>query len=319
MMQTHVRLRTRAALTSAVILFAPSLAWSQPEPEPDDFGGDEVELDDTPMPTADLESPAGADENPDAPRDYNQARVTATPATPMVKQPRQYPLALAQRPITLWAGMSELEVTAPVLVDPFAASVTLEADYGITDRAQLGLRYNPGTLTEDDFVTGKAVAVDGLYLLTDFLAAQLSVPLYLDPLAIGVTFGAPLRFRFGNWALIGGHDLLSVKLVKFIPELDDAARNETMASQEESGTLLPDYALRLLGGVIYQLRANLALVGEIGVETFDENEEDELVPLSARLVYSSSNQLDLAAQLGARDLGDVGDTFGLTLVVTLRL
>jgi hypothetical protein len=309
----------RLALLS---LFAAAPALAQPELD-DDFddplAGDEVELaDDDLFSSYDDDAPAGAEENPDAPR----RRAGADAELAAAADRAAYPLELAARPLALPAGMSEVALDLPVHVDPFVGAGLLRGSYGVDTRIQAGLRYGLGAFDEDGFTAGKTVALDGLYVLRDFVAVQVSIPVLLDPLAAGLTIGAPMKFRFDGWALTFGRDLLNFKLRRFMPVVENALATDALAELHRVGTILPDRDLRLLGGVIYQLRPNLALTGETGIIVPNffggDPTQNSGVPLQATLTHSSSNTLDLGARIGFGDLNETA-SFAVSLVAALRI
>ena len=325
-------MRTLTALILATALVA-AAAPAAAQPEDDPMLGDEVELEPEPAPgdeadtsTEDLfadedpDAPAGSDENPDAPRlpgekprgDDGEVkeRVTGTEA---------YPIEVVKRPISLLGTMSEISLDVPVHFDPFLLTGLLEADYGVTDRIQIGLRYGAGALTEDGFEEGKSFDVHAYYLLEEWVAVQLSIPILVDPFAMGVTLGAPLKFRFfdDKLALTFGRDLLSIAIIDFVPEVDNPALTAGLIALEQTGTVLPDGALRFIGGATYQWKPHIALTGEFGLIAQDFSSEDAIYPLQGILTYSSSNKIDLGARAGFSNL-DAG-TEGLFVAVFAAL
>lgn len=329
---------------TALILAAALLATATPataQPEDDPMLGDEVELEPEPTPgepgeatdedtgTEDLfadedpDAPAGSDENPDAPRlpGDQPPRADDGTAKERVMGTEAYPIEVVKRPITLFGTMSEISLDVPVTFDPFLLTGLLEADYGVTDRIQIGLRYGAGALTEDGFEEGKSFDVHAFYLLEDWAAVQLSIPILVDPFALGVTLGAPLKFRFfdDQLALTFGRDLLSIAIVDFVPDVDNPALTAALIASEAVGTVQPDGALRFIGGATYQWKPNLALTGELGLIAQDFSSSDAIYPLQGILTYSSSNKIDLGARAGFIDLGAGTEGMFAAVFAALRI
>jgi hypothetical protein len=328
-------MRTLTALILAAALAA-TAAPAVAQPDDDPFAGDEVELepepavdgDDEDTSTEDLfadedpDAPAGSDENPDAPRlPGEEPRGDGGEVTGRVTGTGAYPIEVVKRPITLFGTMSEVSLDLPVHVDPFLLTGLLEADYGVTDRIQIGLRYGAGALTEDGFEEGKSFDVHAFYLLQDWVALQLSIPILVDPFALGVTLGAPLKFRFfdDQLALTFGRDLLSIAIIDFVPEVDNPALTAGLVALDETGTVLPAGALRFIGGATYQWKPNLALTGELGLIAQDFSSSDGIYPLQGIVTYSSSNKIDLGARAGFSDLGAGTEGLFVAVFAALRL
>jgi hypothetical protein len=298
-------------LAAALVLAAVSPALAQGED-----GGEEVTLDDM---AGEL---GGADENPDAPKLIEDSDGETEAAKKKSMDEGPYPLEVARRPITLRAGMSEAVLDIPVTFDPLVASASLQVGYGITSEAQLGLRYGAGSMTEDEFVTGKAVAVDFYYLVQPWAAAQLSVPMLLDPFAIGVRIGAPLKFRFDKFSLIVGKDLVGVRIKRFIPEVEVAAANAAAVALDATNTTVHKADVRILGGVIYQHKPNLALTGEAGLVIqigAPAAVDNRALRMSGTVTYSKSNKLDLGGRVFANDFNNFGETVGLAVFAAVRI
>ncbi|MEM9489779.1 MAG: hypothetical protein AAGC55_11575 [Myxococcota bacterium] len=317
---------TALAIAAMCAALPPTAVWAQPDDSDDgsDDGDEEVEFapdeigDEFDVGSMKDPAPEGSEENPDAPPEFGERRDDGTRALRRVRT--GYPIEEALRPITLAEGMSEITIDVLSNVDAYFSTALIEARYGITRQAQLGLGYGPGAVDSDGFTAGKAVSIDVHYLLADWLAVQVELPILLDPFSMGLTLGAPLRFRFGErFALIGGHDLVHIALRRFVPAVGDPLFNEAQVAIDEVDTILDSGELRLLGGAIYQLKPNLALLAELGLLARDFAITDAGVPLLATLTYSVSNKFDLGARIGFRDLGDADETFGATLQLALRI
>ena len=263
--------------------------------------------------------PPGAGETPDVPPEFD-AEPPDSETTPAVTQDEGYPITLALRPLTLEAGMSELTAEVPLFFSPVRAIGVLRGRYGITDEIELGLRYSPGAVAEEGSIAGRTVAIEGQYRIFHWLAAQLSIPVLLDPVAMGVFLGAPMKLRvLDDIALFFGRDLLSFRIYGFVPEVEDPQLTATRTRERDINTVLPRGDVRLIGGVIYQLEPNLALTGEIGVVAGNFTLRNASVPLRAALAYSVSNMVDLGARLGWNNLDQARESFGAAVFATFRL
>ncbi len=321
-------LRTLILSLSVLAIAAPA-ALAQPKKSDDQKGaGDTVELgDDDSGNTGDtggsLGDGTGAEENPGAPRMVGEEtapkQTVAKPA-----EPTEYPLELSQRPLTLYSGMSEvsLELATNPAADSFIAYGALRASYGITREVQLSLAYGAGALVGSNFVTGKTVGVDARYSIFPWLSGQLAVPFLLDPVAFGVTLGAPMKFRFDKFALFVGEDFVTIKAHGFIPDVRDAAISDAAAAADKTGTKSHDAEIHIVGGVIYQVKPNLAFTGRIGVVqriNAPGLTNASSMPISGQLTWSKTNKLDAGARLFIDDLSEVGNTFGLAVFAALRI
>ena len=268
--------------------------------------------------------PAGATEDPTPPPEFDArpagtAEETQTRGPIIARGPRGYPIPLVWRPITLPAGMVEATGDTSVIVDPTQLIGIARVRYGVIDRAEVGVRYVPGALDDDGSVPGKTAVLDVQAAILPWLSAQLALPFYIDPFAMGLTLGVPVRLPVaGRWAIFFGRDLLNIKLVDFFPELDRPRANEDRVDQLDVGTIQEDGDLRLLGGVDYQFLPNLAITGEIGVIARDFELNGAPVPLRAAVTYTPLGMLDVGARLGFADIGD-GGSFGLSAFAAFRL
>lgn len=304
----------------------PGLALAQEE-EP----GDEVEMtDDEPEPEDDFMfgdegSPSGSDETPGDPSSvYSANQTPADPVSTPVLERGPYPSEVIIRPLTLPSGMIEIGLDVPVRVEPFSTSGTLRADYGVTSELQLGLRWGAGTVYEDGFEYGEALSLDAYYLLTDWASLQLSVPFYIDPFALGVTLGAPLRFTlFDRFALVTGADLLSFKIHRFVPVLDNELENEVFVELDRTNTTISCCAVNVLAQGIYQLdemsAIDLRFLLRKNLETSPGIPSDSAVELDVGYLYATSNLLDFGARIGFEDMSDPGESFRAIVFSALRL
>jgi len=320
-MQKHI-----ALVIALVLVGAQANAWAQAKDKKSDNKkvGDEVELEPDPPDPDGL--PAGARENPNEPIviGENDAKTIKKKAPP--KGPATYPLALKDRPLTLFANMAEVRIDFPVttITDHAVASGVLRGAYGVTNEVEIGLHYGFGSIDSDGYLEGKAFSVDAGYKLTDWASVRLSVPILVDPFAMALTIGAPLRFRIMNKvALEIGGDLVSFKLSNFIPDVSNSIYNSAQVAADMTGTDLPSAEIRVIGGVIYQHTDKLALTARIGF--IDQRGVpglgDQPVPLylGAMLTNPMKAGMDYGVRVGFADLGDAGNTLGLSLFAALRI
>lgn len=316
-------MRTSSGLCSILLLIAfPAAATAQPKddkaPAPTKPGGEtgkEVEMGEDDAPIADE---TGMEENPDAPTtggdDTDPRVVMKAPAAPV-----EYPVESHRRPITLHGGMSQATLDYPVFFDPFRTAGQLVAAYGITDKIEAQLRYGIGSYSNDDskYYAGKSVAIGGVYQVFPWLGAQLELPMLLDPFAMGVTLGAPLKFRFDKFALFVGRDLITFKIAKFAPIVEDTLATEALRVADASGTIMPDGTLRITGGIIYALKPNMSITGETGIVAVDFAGDEATWLLRASLAMESK-RFDYGARLGIEDLDDT-ESINLALFGSLRI
>lgn len=316
-----------AALLAAGLAFAhaaPATAAPQEEDEDtsdmDEDEDEDIEMEPDRVRRPSGEVPSGASETPGAPDAAVGMEVPAedTVVTEPVR-PAGYPVELALRPITLEAGMVELSVNAPLFTSPAAITAALRARYGVTEQIEVGLRYAALGADEDGAATGKGLALDVVVGITDWVAAQLSVPVLFDPFAMGVTLGVPFKFRFGQrFAVFFGSDLVSFRVKGFVPTYVDPRADERNADAVDIGTLVSRGNYRVVGGAIYQLEPHMAITADLGVVVEDFDTASTAVPLGGTFTYSAAPYLDFSGRIGYDDFG-LGRTFSLAAGLAVRL
>lgn len=263
-------------------------------------------------PPSDME---GTNENPDAPKtgDGSGAPVVVAP----VEKKSGYPIEESQRPITLPKNMSEVSLAPHAQVKPFAGSMALRARYGITRQAQLGLTYLLGGAFDDPKTTddkvgfhpGKAVGLDVTVLLQDWIAVRLGVPVYIDPVAVSLELGAPVKFILTDKFALGGlDDLLNIKIVKFAPSFYQEASNAANAAGYASNTALSPGSLRVSAYGMYQYTPKFVIIGRFGVEfsDFSDTLHTSSTFIRAGFNFSPRKFLDVGLSLGWDDLSIAG-------------
>jgi hypothetical protein len=266
---------------------------------------------------------SGVNENPDAPKSAidGETPAIATPA-PAVKR-TGYPIEVAARPITLPQNLSEVSLAPHMVVSPFASATALRARYGITPKVQLGLTYMLGGIFDDPatieskqaFHPGKAVGLDVTVMLQDWIGVQVGLPVYISPVAVSLTLGAPIKFNFGDKFAIGGlDDFLNIRLSRFAPTFYQELQNATNANATTINTINSAGELRVSIFGVYQYQPNFAIIGRTGIqmEDFATGKTDgcsgECLTtfIYAGFNYSPRRYLDLGLSIGFDDLAHGG-------------
>lgn len=318
------RLRTSLSLAAAtgLLALAPA-ALAQP-----DAAGDTATTgaEETPEPPS--LDPTGTDENPDTAGLDGGVAVAGPDAPPTMIDDAGYPLEEVDRPITMPEFESELSLTTGFTFNPAVNNSVLRGRFGVTRQFQLGLTYNIGGLYDDDasgpkkttFNPGKSLGFDGTFLVFDWLAIQAAVPMYLDPFAIGLRLGAPIKFKLTrNFAIGGLHDLVDFKLKAFVPSLDRENFNEAFAALVASNSKTDDGNLRIQGYGVYQHSPKLAFTGEFGARFADFDSFDAAYPLWFTAQYSVGRNFDIAGTAGFENLDEAAHSIGLFVGAKLRL
>lgn len=266
----------------------------------------------------------GTDENPRLPDEFDAPppivdRVEKKPVD------TSYPMQEVARPLTLHRFQTEIGLDTRNVGSPFVNGFTLRGRFGITPKIQANLAYNIGGIYDDGggstrFNTGKAVAIGATVQLQSWLAASISLPMYLEPFAASLTLGAPMKFRFGERvALTLAEDVIDVRLTEFVPSLSDESANELQAGRVGTNTTTNKGNLRFGGAAIYQYKPNLAIIGRLAVSFIDFKSIDIGYLLKAGAQLSVRKNVDVAALLGFDDLEEADKTFGVTLSAQVRL
>jgi hypothetical protein len=267
----------------------------------------------------------GTDENPDAPHavsgEDNAAAVVVVP--PAAKGKSGYPIEEALRPITLPQNMSEVSIAPHAQLSPFMSGDALRARYGITRQVQLGLTYvfagifdDPATLQQKQGIhAGKAVGLDVTVLLQDWIGVRLGVPFYVNPIAVSIALGAPIKFKLTDKFALGGlDDLLNIKVKRFAPTFYQEAQNAAQASNIMLNTISSAGELRFSFYGIFQYQPNFAIIGRAGIqmEDFATGKTDGCAGeclttfIHAGFDYSPRKYLDLGLNIGFDDLAHGG-------------
>ena len=262
----------------------------------------------------------GEEENPDGPR-IDLVGEPAPVVTAKKRRPTGYPQEVIFRPLTLLKGMGQAAIDYRFNVSPFSGNGVIDLDYGVTQMIQLGIRYGVGTLHKDGYEPGKTFSIDTEVTIEDWIAAQLSIPILADPFAVAVTLGAPMRFIFfEKLRLELGRDLITFRTNKFVPQIDNALATAALAADDDVGTALDDGAIRLIGTLIYQYTPKIAAELRTGVIMNDFSlKSDSPKPFELGVTYAYTRVIDLGGQIGVADLGDTGDTFGLSVFARFRI
>lgn len=296
---------------------APSPVVSPEEALPPN-AGEQVQMTED-APPSDME---GTDENPDAPVDYD---VPPPDEVTVVKaRPAGYPMEEVWRPLTLPRFMTEVALDTRLTFNPAINGSALRARFGVTPKVQIGLVYNIGGVYNDGsgsaFNTGKAVALTGTYQIREWLAAQISTPMYLEPFAASVTLGAPMKFRFGDrYALILAEDVIDIRLTKFVPSLTSEAANEINVTFVDTNTTTITGNFRFSGAGVYQYKPDLAFTARLAVTIIDFDSQSLGYLFRVGAQKTMMKALDLTATMGFDDLGDADETFGFLFGAAFRI
>ncbi len=281
-------------------------------------------------------SPSGSEEDPDAPTVSASSSADDTGTTG-----GEYD-QLAQRPITLPSAAGQLRWFGGVggLTEKRAykyraesnflrAGGVLSAQYGITDQIQLGIHYGTGTYgdtalppaaKDKEYVSGKAASIEFHYRLYEWVALQVELPMLLDPFEMGLTIGAPMKFRFGDsLAIFLLEDLFTVRFTDMVPFVEDSVSNARALAGLDASVEQDSGDITVKGGVIYQLSPKAALRGTFGIVAADFEMGDGGTVLWGDLVYSLSKRLDLEARTGFANIAEPGDTFTLAVGAAYRI
>lgn len=288
----------------------------------------------------------GTDENPEAPHAVGM-EPHVTVAAPAPKRPAGYPIEEALRPITLPQNMSEVSIDphawlsySPVLGAPvsYAGATALRARYGITSKVQLGLTYLIGGIYDDPatgmkkdygFHAGRAFGLDVTVMLKKWIGVKVGVPFYVNPVALSLAVGVPMKFNFGDKFAIGGlDDLLNIRLDRFAPSFYQEVYNAVGAQNDTNGTEQSRGHLRVSAYGIYQYRPKLAILGRIGVDNDlglssggpagTSSGGGTTMFLRAAVHYTLRKFLDVGGSLGFDDLGHAG-SFGPAAYLAVRI
>lgn len=319
-------------LCACLAASAPATAQPKGDPPPPPPGAAPPAED---APPGDIE---GKDENPNAPRLISEP----PPVTAATKQaaPKRagYPIEEAMRPITLPRNMSEVSIGPHAQLSPYRGADALHARYGVTDQVQLGLTYVLGGIFDDPVTTGtdkigfhagKAVGVDVTVQLRPWVGVRVGLPVYIDPFAISLSIGAPMKWQFadGKYAIGVLDDLLSIRLYRFAPSFYQEFDNALAAagtSKMGNNTIQSRGDIRLSGYGVYQYQPKLAFIGRLGVviDDFSTTTTDDLGGLRtfirAGLEYTVRKYLDLGFSLGFDDLAH-GGSFGPAGLLAFRI
>lgn len=329
----------RLISVSSVVVLGSSAALAQPAPAGDATpaaadGAAVQPIEDSPP--SDME---GRDENPDAPRGTDAA-VSVT-AGPTELKRSGYPIELSQRPITLPANMSEIQIAPHLVASPYAGTDALRARYGITPQVQIGLTYvmygvydrqdvDSGLSKKYGIHPGKAGGLDVTVLLKNWVGVKVGLPMYLDPFAMSVALAAPMRFQLTDRFTIGGmDDLLNIALpvgAEFAPTYYHEVTNASNGFKSDmSNTVQSRGSLRFSAYGIYQQKANLAIIGRgaIELDDFSANRTDAgggaTTSIHGGVSFSPKKFLDVGGMLGFDDLGYMPDSFALSGFLAVRI
>jgi hypothetical protein len=153
---------------------------------------------------------------------------------------------------------------------------------------------------------------------------------YIDPVAVGLQLGAPMKFTFGDKFALGGlDDLLLIKISKFAPTFNYEQENATNAYfVTANNTSTPNGHLRFSAYGVYNHTSQLAIIGRFGVDSIlgsvggsaagTQGTATSATFLRAGFQYSPRKYFDVGASLGFEDLAH-GGTFSPQGYLALRI
>ncbi len=278
----------------------------------------------------------GVDENPDAPKTEGQPDPTI-PVVPVKKRTSGYPVEEALRPITLPQNTSEIAIGPHLRASPFASADALRARYGITREIQLGLTYLFGGIYDDPaqmgkqygFHPGKAIGLDVTVLLQNWIGVKVGVPVYIQPVAVSVSVGVPLKFTFGDKFALGGlDDIVNIKIKRFAPSFYQEVDNAIAANNNLTNTVAQNGTLRIAVYGIYQYAPNIAFYGRAGVDSTlgtsnnaagaSASDSGAATFIRAGIDFTPRRFIDVGFSLGFDDLTHAG-TFAPAGYLALRI
>ena len=134
----------------------------------------------------------------------------------------------------------------------------------------------------------------------------------------GLKIGAPVKFKFNKFSLFVGRDLLTFKIAKFAPFVEDTLATEALVAADEVGVAQDVGHLRIIGGIQYTLKPKMTITGEAGFLAFDFKGDQAAQLIRASLTLNKK-KLDYGARLGIDDLDNATETLNLALFAALRI
>jgi hypothetical protein len=195
-----------------------------------------------------------------------------------------------------------------------------------------GIHDNPTTLTTKDYAfhAGKAVGLDVTVMLQNWLGVRVGVPVYIDPLAISLALGAPMKFTFGDKFALGGlDDLLNIKLYRFAPSFYQEVDNAVGIANYMSNTGQSNGRLRISTYGVYQAQPDTALIGRFGLNSdlgtagggpagTSSTGTGTLTFIRFGVQYTPRKYLDIGGSIGFDDLAHAG-SFGPAFLLAGRI
>jgi len=288
-----------------------------------------------PEPPPDMQ---GTSETPEDPKIIG---LEASPEPiPQAAKPTGYPTEEALRPLTLPTNLFEISIAPHLQVSPLAGSDALRARYGITSNIQLGLTYlyaglydqqqlDPGVSSKYELHGGKAFGIDATVRIREWIAVKAGVPMYVNPFAVSLALGVPLKFSFaGKYAVGGLDDLLDIRLYRFAPSFYQELINASGALGVSNHTQQSRGHLRFSAYGIYQHSPLLAFIGRVGIDNDLGLTSDgpagttsgggTVTFIRAGLQYAVRRYFDAGISFGWDSLAKLG-SFGPQLLFALRI
>ena len=200
----------------------------------------------------------------------------------MSVRPRPYPVRVVERPLTLYPEMVQGSVDLRYADAPEVFGA-IDVGFGVRSSLEAGLSVAGGRYSTEGLEVAPTVTPGARLLLSESSAIETKLPLALNPLRVGITFGLPTRVYTGQRVLIEvGEDLMTFRLYNRV-------MNPLIAEQVDTASA----KLRGLGRLFYQVTDGGYLGLRGGVETNAFNYSATAVPVGAQVGYSSAKGVDV--------------------------
>jgi hypothetical protein len=143
---------------------------------------------------------------------------------------------------------------------------------------------------------------------------------------MGLTLGAPLKFKLTDKVALGGmDDVVTIALLKFAPSYYHEVINAERANRDANNTAQSAGLLRFSGYAIYQQKPNMAIVGRIALEFEDFSARltnaggGTTTSIHGGVRFSPKKNLDLGGTLGFDDLATLPESFALSGILAVRI
>ena len=142
----------------------------------------------------------------------------------------------------------------------------------------------------------------------------------MDPFAAALTLGTPMKFRpFSKLAFSIGEDLIAIRLVDYIPNVEDPLTNLNQSRNATSNTSQPWTLTQMVLSAYYQQSDAFVLWLRTGVVAADFDFRHGEMPLDVGFLYSPMPELDVGLSVGFQDQNRAKETFHAQVILGLRI